>query len=306
MQELMEYRIRSKVAPEEMDKKIGRIVKDEDYNVLLTGPTKVLLPNGEPLCVYLPGAVPREVTDEHYPVLHPIQSLSDSRGNASGSLPAQRKKQFVYRGVPSTILGAIEPMGGGRFPYCRTTAWTGQNTDLFKTLYPLFSEIAELFKKHVPHRYRTQMERTVKTGDDWRIADTPYTTITVNNNYPTGVHTDKGDLEEGFSCLMCIRRGDYTGGRLVFPEYRIAADMQDGDLMLMDAHQWHGNTELFLQSEDAERISLVLYYRTDMMFCGTMDEEAEKGNFLRSKPLNKNKKTEEELEYEFTIKGKIE
>mgnify|MGYP003641526046 CR=1 FL=1 len=59
------------------------------------------------------------------------------------------------------------------------------------------------------------------------------------------------------------------------------------------------------QSEDAERISLVLYYRTDMMFCGTMDEESEKGNYLRSRPFKKNDKTDEELEYEFTVKGSV-
>ena len=305
MQEIMEYRVRSRVAPEELDQKIGKIVTDEDYNILLTGPTKVLLPNGEPLCIYLPGAIPREITDRHYPVLHPIQTPTDARGLASGSLPVQRKKQMKYRNVKSSILGAIEPMGGGRYPFCRTTAWTGRNTELFKTLYPLFSEIGSLFKKHVPHRYAAQMEKTLQTGDEWRIADTPFTTITVNNNYPTGVHTDKGDLQQGFSCLTSIRRGEYTGGKLVFPEYRIAADMQDGDLMLMDAHQWHGNTEIFKQSEDAERISLVLYYRTDMMFCGTMDEESEKGNYLRSRPFKKNDKTDEELEYEFTVKGSV-
>ena len=44
----------------------------------------------------------------------------------------------------------------------------------------------------------------------------------------------------------------------------------------MDAHEWHGNTELDLKSADAERISLVLYYRTNMLQCGTAEEEIEK------------------------------
>jgi hypothetical protein len=305
MQELMEYRVRSKVDPKEMEEKIGRLLTDDDYNVLLTGPTRVLLPNGEPLLVYLPGAISPEVTAEHYPVLHPIQSKTSARGYASGSLPTMNNKQSRYRDVKSSIIGSIEPMGGGRYPFCRTTAWTGKNTEEFRSLYPLFSEIGALFKKHVPHRFQTQMERTRRTEADWRIADTPYTTITVNNNYPTGVHTDKGDLEEGFSCLMCIRRGEYTGGRLVFPEYRIATDLNDGDLILMDAHQWHGNTNIVPQNDEAERISLVLYYRTDMMFCGDMEAEAEKGNYVLSKPLKKDDRSEEELEYQFTVTGKI-
>jgi hypothetical protein len=85
--------------------------------------------------------------------------------------------------------------------------------------------------------------------------------------------------------------------------------MKEGDLILMDAHQWHGNVAIERLSDDAERISLVLYYRTNMMFCGTMEAEAEKENYVRSKPIpdrvKKDERTEEELEHDFIIKGKI-
>jgi len=268
-----------------------------------------LLPNGEPLCVYLPKAIPEELCDMAYPILHPIQTSTDSRGYASGSQPTKDRNQSRYREVKSTIIGNIEPMGGGRHPFCRTTAWTGRNTEPFKALYPLFEAIGSRFKEYVPHRYQKQMERVHNTEADWRIGNTPFSTMTVNNNYPTGVHTDKGDYEEGFSCLMSLRKGGYTGGYLVFPEYRVAVNMGQGDLILMDAHQWHGNTNIIKHSDDAERISLVLYYRTDMMFCGTMNAEAEKENYLRAKPLTKKDKqdnrSQEELEYEFTVRGKI-
>jgi hypothetical protein len=308
MQELMEYRVRSKVSQKEMDGKVGRILQDDDYNLLMTGPTKMMLPSGEPMCIYLPGAISRELCDTAYPLLHPIQGKTDARSHASGSLPVKDIKQVRYRNVASSIIGNIEPMGGGRFPFCRTTAWTGRNTEEFRALYPLFERVAEYFKEYVPHRYQAQMGKTLQTEPDWRISTTPFTTMTVNNNYPTGVHRDKGDLEEGYSCLMSLRKGSYTGGNLVFPEYRIAVNMQQGDLILMDAHQWHGNTNIVKQSDDAERISLVLYYRTDMMFCGTMEAEAEKENYIRSKPLTRqqDKRSEEELEYEFIARGKIE
>jgi hypothetical protein len=310
MQNLMEYRVRSKITSDELDAKVGRIVQDEDYNLVMTGATRILLPNGEPLCVFLPKAISPELCDMAYPILHPIQTGTDARGYASGSQSIQDKNQTRYREVKSTIIGNIEPMGGGRHPFCRTTAWTGKNTQEFKGLYPLFEEVGRHFKEYVPHRYQKQMERVHKTEEDWRIGNTPFTTMTVNNNYPTGVHTDKGDLEEGFSCLMALRKGVYTGGSLVFPEYRVAVNMNQGDLILMDAHQWHGNTNIIKQSEDAERISLVLYYRTDMMFCGTMEAEAEKANYLRAKPLRKNGKednrSQAELEYEFTVRGTIE
>ena len=198
-------------------------------------------------------------------------------------------------------------MGGGRFPFCRTTAWSGRNTEQFRELYPLFEKVGELFAEYVPARYQNQMEQVRKTEKDWRIGSTPFSTMTVNNTYPTGVHMDKGDLEEGFSCLMSLRKGDYTGGNLCFPEYRVSVNMKHGDLILMDAHQWHGNTAIVKQSSDAERISLVLYYRTKMMFCGTMEAEAEKENYARGKPLSKGSKADNmgELEAEFVARGAI-
>ena len=182
----------------------------------------------------------------------------------------------------SNLIGYFEKQGG-RFPYCRTTAWTGQNADEFKSIFPLFKHIQSEFKQYVPDRYARQMRRAKATKRDWIIGDTPYSTVTVNNTYPTGVHQDKGDLDEGFSNLCVLRRGKYSGGHLTFPKYRVSVNMQDGDLILMDAHEWHGNTFLQLESEDAERISLVLYYRTNMIACGTPEEELEHANATSTK-----------------------
>jgi hypothetical protein len=74
---------------------------------------------------------------------------------------------------------------------------------------------------------------------------------------------------------VCLRRGTYTGGVLVFPRLRVAVDLQDRDLILMDAHEWHGNTAI-AGLPDAERISVVSYYRSAMATCGTPDQEHEK------------------------------
>ena len=306
MQDLMEYRMRSKISPEELKNKIGRIVLDEDYNLVITGPTRLLLPSGEPLCVYLPKAISAEHCESSYPILTAIRNTSDNRSYASGSQGVRSVNAIVYREIYSSIIGSIEPMGGNRFPYCRTTAWTGSNANKFAELFPLFEVIGQYFAEYVPERYVKQKKMILNTAYDWRIGNTPFTTITVNNTYPTGVHRDKGDLEEGFSCLMSLRKGKYTGGNLVFPEYRVSINMQHGDLLLMDAHQWHGNTNIVKQSDDAERISLVLYYRTGMMYCGTKEIEDAKQLHQRSKPLAVDKRDEAELESQFVSQGNID
>ena len=105
----------------------------------------------------------------------------------------------------------------------------------------MLQAVGQLAAEYTPEPYARQMMHVKRTQDQYVISGTPFTTVTVNNSYATGVHTDKGDLDEGISCLTFLRRGDYAGGQLVFPQYRVAVDGGHGDLILMDAHQWHGN-----------------------------------------------------------------
>jgi hypothetical protein len=203
--------------------------------------------------------------------------------------------------VSSAIIGSADPMSG--YQYCRLTAWTGRELDRFHGLQPLFKEIADAFKVYVPDRWDAQMDYVRKTSPEWVVQGTPFTTITVNNSYSTGVHTDKGDLETGFSNLAVLRRGKWHGAIFCFPEYRIGVDMREGDLLLMDAHQWHGNTAMICDScgdpmyprkvlQDgqwkilpgwheacgSERISVVCYYRTRVANCGSLEDELAKAN----------------------------
>lgn len=280
---MLNLRLRSRIGQDELDQKIGRILTAGDVNLLLTGAAEVYKPDGSLLCIYLPGAVWPDRRTAAYAILTTIRVKTNNRGLASGS-----KRVKLYRSgvtsyakpVTSSLVGSIEAQGG-RNPLCRLTMWTGQNTERFHQLYPYFQDVAELFAQHVPDRYRAQMNVVERTRSDWTIPGTPFSTVTVNNTYPTGVHKDAGDYPDGFSCLTTLRRGSYTGGWLCFPEYRLGVDMQDGDVILMDAHEWHGNTEIerpaiVLPGEEAERISVVLYYRTALERCESAAEERAK------------------------------
>jgi hypothetical protein len=286
-------RLRTRISPAELDLKTGRVVGDDAYNVLLTGPARVLRPDGSPLCVYLPGALREVITPEQYAALHSLRGeRTNNRGLAGGSPTWTQGKQWRAFPVPSAVLGALDSKPP-RHPVCRLTAWTGRHLPEWETLHPVFRAVADRMREHVPDRYAAQMEEISQTHPDWVVPGTPFTTITVNNTYPTGVHTDKGDLDKGFSTLFCLRRGEYTGGRFVFPEYRVAIDLQDGDLVLMDAHQWHGNTAIvcacgerrtsFCDTCGAERISVVAYMRSAMTRCGSESEEIAKAVAYRER-----------------------
>jgi hypothetical protein len=73
------------------------------------------------------------------------------------------------------------------------------------------------------------------------------------------VHKDKGNLKEGYSVMTVLRSGDYSGGLLVFPKYRVAVDLHDGDCLICDNGEAHGNTAI-VGEERWERISIVCYF----------------------------------------------
>lgn len=244
----VELRLRNKISQSELEQKVGKILTPDDVSVVVRRETRLLKPDGKLLLHYLPGAFSPERMAEFYETLHSLKSYeTTNRGLASGTERTAGfagGKRTYSQSVPSAIIGAFDAKPPKQ--YCRLTAWTGRENEQFRSLYPLFQDIGAEFKRHVPDRFVAQMDYVARTPEEWVIEGTPFSTITVNNTYPTGVHTDKGDLDEGFSTLTVLRRGDYTGGWLTFPEYRVAVDMQDGDLLLMDAHEWHGNTAMTL------------------------------------------------------------
>lgn len=285
---LSEFRARNKLSAEALEPKLGKILMPTDVDVLLNGPTRVLKPDGSPLCVYLPGAISSELREACVPTLQMLKgSYTNNRGMASGGERISGPSQRTYaRQVDSAIVGSWEAHGPKQ--YCRLTAWTGREMDNYRGLFPLFQRIAELLGEYVPDRYANQVKQARETQPEWLVQGTPFTTITINNTYPTAVHTDKGDLDAGFSTLAVFRNGEpFKGGWLCFPEYRVGVDLQDSDVILMDAHEWHGNTQFDPEpkrkpngqlEEDPgyERISVVCYYRTNMVKCGSFMDEVER------------------------------
>lgn len=269
---MFELRLRSRIHPDELAAKVGKVLTPGDVSLLVTREARVAKPDGSLLFVYLPAWLPPDVRAAAYPILTTIRALNDNRGLASGSTRVIVGRQNRAAHVRSNIIGAFEPLGA-RIRGCRQTAWTGAHPAEWAALTPVWQAVAAGFAQYVPQRYAAQQAVAAATHPAWVIPGTPFSTVTVNNTYATGVHKDAGDLPEGYSCMAVLRRGAYTGGALVFPEYRVGVDLQDGDLLLMDPHEWHGNVALALASPDAERISVVLYYRTKLRACGAPAEE---------------------------------
>ena len=134
------------------------------------------------------------------------------------------------------------------------------------------------------NRWEVQFEKAKNTAPIWMIRTsegvTPFTTVTCNRTWRTAAHVDKGDLKEGFGVLCCM--GDFGGCHLVFPRYRVAVNYQEGDVLLANVHQVHGNSPLLNPDgsaprvgDEPERLVCVFYYQEKMEQC-LLTDDAEK------------------------------
>jgi Oxygenase domain of the 2OGFeDO superfamily len=279
--------LRSRVA--DVARRAGKPVHEQDVKVLLTGDADVYKPDGQPLCLLRRGAISPEVCEGAHGALVALRAFaSGNRSTYGGGTARQRTKKdgslsrstsmhdpvtgVQLPPVLSSIVGFFDRQGG-RFPFCRENAFVGKEPEKWKTLLPMVDRVAELFAQEMPTRYGKQQALAEKTHPAFRIGKTPFTTLTVNNNVAGAIHQDKGDYKDGFGIISCVRRGIYQGGWLVFPEYEVAADLQDGDVIFFNSHDWHGVTPFHDTQAGYERISIVYYFRTKMTECGSPAEE---------------------------------
>ena len=189
--------------------------------------------------------------------------------------------------VLSGIAGAFGRVP--RMPWGRLAAYHDKNQDKFDKAVPFLQTLDDAFKTLLPKRHAAQKSFTDKLDSKFRIADTVFTTLTVNKTFRTAAHLDAGDYGDGFSNLLVLSNdGNYSGGYLILPEYRVAVNVRPGDLLLIANHTAiHGNTPIELGSETSERVSVVAYAREDLAELGTWEYEQTRRAFVSMRKANK-------------------
>lgn len=160
---------------------------------------------------------------------------------------------------------------------CRMTKFTKEKKTKWEATFSFFKRIDKLFSELCPDLYQNQLERA-KLTPKYQILDTAFSTATINYNWQTALHRDKGDYEGGFGNLVVLEdrkstRQDWTGGYLGFPQYGVCVEIREGDYLAMDVHQWHCNTPIIPNQKQENRkypfarLSVVSYLRKNMIRC---------------------------------------
>lgn len=284
MKKVKVIKVKPVMSIEGADAMAGKYIDNSFVKQLVRGEDTDLIDaeSGRVLAKLRVGVIPPPVISEAYSNLLLAARPSMNRGTAGG-------KGSMYKirsnGTLSKTLEAIDPIRSGvagyydanaRMPFCRTTAFTQQHLDKFLKAYPIIKTVDTYYKELMPREYARQRAEADRTSDDFRIKDTAFTTITINKNYQTAVHKDAGDFTGGYGNLVALRNGTFTGGYLTLIRWGVGVDIRNGDLLLMDVHEWHANTPLHFDDPNAIRLSLVMYYRENMVKCGSLKEELQK------------------------------
>ena len=169
-----------------------------------------------------------------------------------------------------------------RIPWGRATSYTDHRADKFAKSYPYLQKLSEAFKEMLPWRYSNQSEAASKVDPKFLVPGTPFSTITVNKSFRTAAHYDPANMENGFANICNISvNGNYTGGYLVFPEIGYAVNIRPGDLLFVNNMAGlHGNTELIMNDEEAERITMIAFFHEGMLTLGSWDYEQYRKSYV--------------------------
>lgn len=159
-------------------------------------------------------------------------------------------KMRVNNVVASGVLGYYESTAF-LDAACRMTGYTRKGLKNFLHGTPFLQAIDQQFKKLVPEAHEKQL-KALRKHKAYQIADTAFSTTTVNLNFRTALHKDAGDFREGFGNLSVIEWGKYHGGYTLFPRFRIGFDVRTGDFLAMDVHEWHTNSPMYETQDDKE------------------------------------------------------
>lgn len=221
-----------------------------------------------------------------------LEQVRDLPREQQIQMAAQVKKKYISEtNYAQSVMSGVAGYYGRypRIPFGRITSYTEKNPDKFAMAYPFLNKLNDGFRQLLPNRWAVQRAAADKLDPRFVIDKTVFTTLTVNHNWRTAAHLDAGDLDMGFSNLTAVTNQGkgWKGAALVVPEYRAAINVRPGDLLLVANHTAiHGN--LSLEGDDNDRLSLVAYFREDMLQLKSFEYEQLRKQFVVENSKNKN------------------
>tara|TARA_B110000908_G_scaffold72976_1_gene88038 strand:+ start:151 stop:1449 length:1299 start_codon:yes stop_codon:yes gene_type:complete len=322
-------RVKPIMTDKEISSKEGEYFDESHYTIILNSDTDVYTHDGDLLLKFRKGVLDVEHGMEIAKQLKTAaKKTHENRGASAGELDRNKlanyigdlvtpgkfrtrfkstktgilSKQATSNLSPSNIIGFFDRPDRnlkGKGAPCRLTAFNRDHPEIWQMVLPFIKVCDKQFKKLTPKRYKIQYKQA-QLVDKFAIDGTSFSTVTINYSWRTALHRDAGDLVEGFGNLIVLKdptnKNDYDGCYTGFPQYGIAINVQPGDFLAMNVHEWHCNTEFkpkhtniigkwsnreIVNNWYFNRLSMVCYLREKMIRCKNM--RSDKVQLLQTK-----------------------
>ncbi|CCW69781.1 unnamed protein product [Phytomonas sp. Hart1] len=232
---------------------VAEYVKEADYP-LITQYSKFYNGEGDSrrlAAVYFPGGIDPTICRATSRVLEPAATRSNLRAATNGGTPPE-----------TGIVGFYDYLNNPTPQKCRATRFTRQNGDsVMNGCQTFLQALDSMYHAQAPAHYQLQR---MAIPPRFELCGTAFSTLTVNRNFRTAVHRDRGDFRGGLGAL-CVIDGAFDGCHLVIKPLQRAFRLSVGDVLLFDTSLEHGNTEVHNSELPWKRISVVCYLRNGLM-----------------------------------------
>jgi hypothetical protein len=199
-------------------------------------------------------------------VTHRVTDRTEVIGTSS--LPKTIGKDGRPSGFKGVCKGILDetPAGNARQ---ETLGWSarGKITPITKK-YPgmlddnreLIEVIDDLFQKHLP-QFREKARAAIKQGPEGcRRWHTAFTSVYLFKGFSSRYHKDKNNLRGVLTALTPV--GDFAGGELVLPRWRVRIPFVPGDVVFFNPQEVHGNLPF-----EGDRLSAAFYCMRHIADC---------------------------------------
>ena len=255
---------------------------------------------GELVLVFLKDRIEHESLNIMTTILKPvaIKSGNNNRGVAGGRIDIERIKSHGRPGLQigkmgefslypkkkdgttskshfgnptdSAIIGWTDiALRTDKQNNVRLTKWTLENPEKFARVLPCIELVNTLFKKSLYTFWQKQAD--VAFLSNAHIGNTVFSSVTINHNFRSALHQDKGDYKKGFGVFFVHQHG--CSGELLLPEYKLIIRLKSSDLLLFNPHVWHCTAPI---DPNADRTTFVCYYRERLIDQQTAKESNNK------------------------------
>ena len=229
-----------------------------------------IAPDGSIQFVLLRDRIPAGELQRAFTLLNTVDDDLSNRGSVVGvrMVPdvGSDGKLGPRNRVPGEAL-AIEKGRQGMLGYrigrdgkCCKTRLYKKRPELLDQNRPLI-ELADALYAETLRKIHAYQWSMVASKPCCRLWNTPFSNAYVICDKAAHYHTDRGNLPGVMTVLMPM--GNFTGGEIVFPRWRIGVAFKPGDVLLFNPGQMHG-----ILPFEGDRLSVALYLARRIADCG--------------------------------------